>query len=75
MRATSFVDSTAKTGLDKPRLTVYVKFDDGKKEERVDVRKGRRRRLRCRAGRSRAPRRSAAAEFDEVIKTLDEITK
>src|SRR6266571_4925826 len=35
MRATSFVDATAKTGLDKPELIVYVKFDDGKKEERV----------------------------------------
>ena len=27
--------STAKTGLDKPAMTVVVKFDDGKKEERV----------------------------------------
>ena len=35
IRAASFVDSTAKTGLDKPALTVSVKFDDGKKEERV----------------------------------------
>ena len=35
IRATSFVDSTAKTGLDSPALTVDAKFDDGKKEERV----------------------------------------
>ena len=35
MRAASFVDSTAKPALDKPALTVVVKFDDGKKEERV----------------------------------------
>lgn len=35
MRATSFVDSAARTGLDKPAMTVYVKFEDGKKEERV----------------------------------------
>lgn len=33
-RATGFVDSTAKTGLDKPELTVALKFDEGK-EERV----------------------------------------
>ena len=35
VRATTFVDSTAKTGLDSPVMTVYAKFDDGKKEERV----------------------------------------
>ena len=35
MRAASFVDSTAKTGLDKPALTVDAKFDDGKKDEKV----------------------------------------
>jgi uncharacterized protein DUF4340 len=35
MRAASFVESTAKTGLDKPVMTVYVKFDDNKKEEKV----------------------------------------
>ena len=33
-RATGFVDSTTKTGLDKPELTVTLKFDEGK-EERV----------------------------------------
>ena len=35
VRATTFVDSAAKTGLDSPVMTVYAKFDDGKKEERV----------------------------------------
>ena len=35
LRASSFVESTAKTGLDKPAMTVVVKFDEGKKEERV----------------------------------------
>jgi hypothetical protein len=35
MRATSFVDSTAKSGLDKPALTVYVKFEENKKDEKV----------------------------------------
>ncbi len=33
-RATGFVDSTAKTGLDKPELTVAFKYDEGK-DERV----------------------------------------
>ena len=35
IRAISFASSTAKTGLDSPVLTVLVKFEDGKKEERV----------------------------------------
>ncbi len=35
MRAASFVDSTAKTGLDSPAMVVAVKYDDGKKDERV----------------------------------------
>ena len=34
-RATGFVDSTAKTGLDKPELTITVKFDGGKREEKT----------------------------------------
>src|SRR5262245_21987397 len=35
-RATGFIDSTAKTGLDKPELTVAFKFDEGE-DERVTV--------------------------------------
>jgi hypothetical protein len=35
MRAASFVESNGKTGLDKPTLTVYVKFEENKKEEKV----------------------------------------
>jgi hypothetical protein len=35
MRAASFTESTAKTGLDSPAMTVIVKFEDGKKEERI----------------------------------------
>ncbi len=35
IRAISFVDSKAKTGLDAPAATIVVKFDEGKKEDRV----------------------------------------
>jgi hypothetical protein len=35
LRAESFADSAASTGLDTPALTVTVRYDDGKKEERV----------------------------------------
>jgi hypothetical protein len=31
-RATGFVDSAAKTGLDKPELTITFKYDEGKEE-------------------------------------------
>jgi hypothetical protein len=34
-RATGFAGPADKTGLEKPELTVTVKFDEGKKEERV----------------------------------------
>ena len=74
IRAASFVDSTAKTGLDSPVMTVYAKFDDGKKEERVKF---------GRAGdavyASRPDQPGAAkvssAEFDELVKKLDEAAK
>jgi hypothetical protein len=37
IRAMSFVDSKTRTGLDSPAATIVVKFDDGKKEDRVLV--------------------------------------
>lgn len=35
LRATAFPETTGGTGLDTPALTVVVRYDDGKKEERV----------------------------------------
>jgi hypothetical protein len=35
MRAASFVETTANTGLDKPELTVVVRYGDDNREERV----------------------------------------
>jgi hypothetical protein len=74
VRAASFVDPTAKTGLDKPAMTIVVKFDDGKKEERAtfgqvgnDVFVGR-------PGEPGAAKIDAA-DFNDVIKSLDEIAK
>ena len=46
LRAMSFADPAAKTGLDMPILTVTAKFDEGKKEERVTFGKTGKRRLR-----------------------------
>jgi hypothetical protein len=74
MRATSFAESTAKTGLDKPALTVSVKFDEGKKEEKAafgqtgsDVYVSRP----TEAGAAKVD----AADFNEAIKSLDELSK
>jgi hypothetical protein len=74
MRATSFVDSTAKAGLDKPALVVDAKFDEGKKNEKVtfgqvgtDVF----------AGRPNEPgaAKSDSADLNDVLKSFDEIAK
>jgi hypothetical protein len=35
LRATSFAETTSGTGLETPAMTVVVRYDDGKKEERV----------------------------------------
>jgi uncharacterized protein DUF4340 len=74
VRATTFLDSAAKTGLDAPVMTVYAKFDDGKKEERVKFGKSGDSVYASRAGESGAAKISAA-EFDEIVKKLDELAK
>jgi hypothetical protein len=74
VRATSFVDSTAKTGLDSPAMTVYAKFDDGKKEERVTFAKSGNDVYAGRPGEPGAAKVSST-EFDEINKKLDELAK
>lgn len=73
-RATGFKESTAGTGLDKPAMTVAMKFDEGKKEEKATIGK---------AGAvvvAARPDDHGAATFDlekfsEVVKALDELVK
>ena len=74
MRAASFVESTAKTGLDKPAMVVYVKFDDGKKEERVTFGKSGDDVFASRQGEPGAMK-TDAADFTESNKSLDELAK
>ena len=74
MRATSFVESTAKTGLDKPAMVVSVKFDDGKKEERVAFGKVGEDVFASRQGEPGAMK-TDAADFNEANKSLDELSK
>jgi hypothetical protein len=73
MRADKFVESTAKTGLDKPAMTILVKFDEGKKEEKVSF---------GQAGQdvyATVPGPGAAKtdsnDFNESLKSLDELSK
>jgi hypothetical protein len=74
VRATSFVDAATKTGLDAPALSVYAKFADGKKEERVAFGKAGDSVYASRTGEPGAAKVSET-EFDEIIKKLDEIAK
>jgi hypothetical protein len=74
LRATSFVDSTAKTGLDMPVLTVTAKYDDGKKEERVAFGKVGNDLYASRPGELGAAKVNPT-EYDEIIKKLDELAK
>jgi hypothetical protein len=74
IRAVSFVDSTAKTGLDKPDLTVVVKFEEGKKEERVSFGKSGADVYALIPGQPGAGK-IEAEKFDEANKALDELSK
>lgn len=74
IRAVSFVDSTAGTGLASPAMTIVVKFDDGKKEERVVFAKNG---ADAYAARPDDPGASKvdAEKVDEALKSVDEFAK
>jgi hypothetical protein len=74
MRATSFLESTANTGLDKPALSVFVKFEDGKKEERVSFGQHDSDVFALRPGDPGAAKVDAT-DFNETVKSLDELSK
>ena len=74
MRATSFVDSSAKTGLNAPAMTVFVKFEDGKKEERISFGKVDSDVYASLPGEPGAAKFDAT-DFSEAITTLDELSK
>jgi uncharacterized protein DUF4340 len=71
-RATSFVDSGAKTGLDKPLLTITIKSDEGKREEKVTFAKNGDDGYATRSGEPGAAKVEAAT-IDNIIKSLDEL--
>jgi hypothetical protein len=74
MRATSFVDSTAKTGLDMPAMVVSAKYDDGKKDERITFGKMDADVFVSKPGEPGAAKVDPM-DFTEATKTLDELSK
>jgi Domain of unknown function (DUF4340) len=69
-RATTFVESSAKTGLDKPELTATIKSDEGKREEKVTLAKSGADAYATRAGEPGVAKVDAAT-FDNIIKSLE----
>jgi len=74
LRAASFVNSVAGTGLDKPSLTVYAKYEDGKKEQRVTLAKAGTDAYASVPGQP-GPAKFPVADFDELMKALDAVSK
>ena len=74
MRIASFVDASAKTGLNAPAMAVAAKFEDGKKEDRVAFGKVDNDVFASRPGEPGAGKVDAT-EFGEVNKALDELAK
>jgi uncharacterized protein DUF4340 len=72
MRAASFVDASAKTGADKPALVVSVKFDEGKKEEKVTFGQSGSDVFAVRPGEPGAAK-ADTADLNDVTKSFDEI--
>lgn len=71
-RADSFQADASKTGLDKPELTVALKFDDEKKEERVAFARSGSDAYASRAGEPGAAK-IPASTVDSIVKALEEL--
>ncbi len=74
IRATSFVDSKAKTGLESPVMIVSVKFDDGKREDRVTFAKSGSDAYASRPDDPGAAKIDAS-KLDDAVKSADEFAK
>lgn len=71
-RAESFVDAGVKTGVESPELVVVLKFDDGKREDRVSFARAEGQVYAARAG-VPGTAKVDAATLDNIIKALDEL--
>jgi hypothetical protein len=74
MRATAFVNASTKSGLDMPVMTVAVKFDEGKKDDRVSFGKVGDDVFVSHPGEAGAAKIDPA-DFNETTKSLDELAK
>ena len=70
-RATGFVDQAAKTGLDKPELTVSLTYDEGK-QERVTFARSGGAAYASRAG-SPGAAKIDASTIDSIVKALEDV--
>jgi hypothetical protein len=71
-RASSFIDTPAKGALDKPELTMTIKSNEGKREEKVVFGRSGSDVLAARAGEPGAAKVDASA-LDRIVKALEEI--
>jgi hypothetical protein len=71
-RADTYTETTAKTGLDKPEVTIVIKFDDGKKEDRVAFGRSGADAYAQRAGDPGAAK-IPASTLDSIVKALDDL--
>ena len=69
-RATGFVESAAKTGLDKPELSITVKFEDGKREDKTAFARSGADGYATRAGEPGAAKVDIAA-IENIVKSLE----
>ena len=72
IRATAFVDAAAAKGLSAPELSVTIKFDEGKKEEKVALAKAGTDGFASRTGEPGAAKIDASG-IDAAIKALQEL--
>ena len=72
LRATGFVDAAAAKALTAPELSATIKFDEGKKEDRVTLAKAGTDGFAARAGEPGAAKVEASA-VDAVVKALQEL--
>jgi hypothetical protein len=70
LRAQSFAAPAVKTGIEKPSATAFVRYDDGKKEERVSFSRTTTDVYAARAGDPGAAKIDGI-EFEDVLKALD----
>lgn len=74
MRASAFTPTTASTGTDKPAMTISVKFDDNRKEEKVAFGQSGSDVYAVRPNEPGAAK-TDAADFNDSVKTLEELAK